>query len=208
MKILICDDQLVIREGVRRILEKSSDDFQLDEAVTGKQTKDLLNQNKYQLLILDISLTDEDGISLLKDIKVIYPDLPVLMMSIHTEKSMVTRSMKNGASGYLPKSFVYEELLSAIHTINKGGKYIAQSLNDHIIDEISQTPAEFPHLVLSDIELEVAQKYVSGKTTVQIADEMNRSQSTIRTHKAKILSKMSMKTLDELHHYFMLHKLL
>jgi two-component system, NarL family, invasion response regulator UvrY len=210
MEILICDDHKVIREGVRGILEHSGRKFTLTETGSADETMSVLhkNKNKYQLLILDIALPGKSGIDLLLDIKAICPGLPVMMLSAHDENSMVRRSFKNGASGYLTKNFVFEELMQAIDSIIGGGKYVIPSLNHILMDEIGKNPDEFPHEHLTEKEMEVMLKLASGKKVGEIALELHKSSNTISTYKVRILGKMKLHNIPELYRYCAKHNLL
>ncbi|MCP2519421.1 response regulator transcription factor [SCandidatus Aminicenantes bacterium Aminicenantia_JdfR_composite] len=207
-KILIADDHAIVREGIKKILSEFSDIKVVNEAKTGKETIEKVRKEKLDLIILDISLPDRNGLDVLKQIKELKPNLPVLILSIHPEENYAIRTLKAGASGYLTKDKTPHELIKAVKKIFKGGKYITPSLAEKLAYELSRKNEKPLHENLSDREYQVLCMIASGKTIKKIAEELCLSEKTISTYRMRILEKMKMKNNAELIHYAIKHGLI
>ena len=207
IRVLIADDHAVVRKGLRHILSSPGDIQVGDEAADGSEVISLISRNIYDLVLLDISLPGRNGIDILKQIKVYNPKLPVLMLSMHTEKDYAVRCYKAGAAGYLTKDSPVEEILFAIRKVAGGGRYLNPSLADKLPFAWEPQPAESIHRLLSDREFQVMCMLACGKTTTEIADELSLSLQTVSTYKARILEKMKMPSLAHVIRYAIENKL-
>jgi len=153
IEILITDDHPIVRQGLKKILEETSDIFVSGEAGSGSELLECLKCSDYDILLLDISLPGRSGLDLLKDIRTIKPAMPVLILSIHPEEQYALRALKLGASGYLTKASVPEELVRAVRRIAQGKKYITAELAEKIAFDTTSDISM--HKSLSDRELEV-----------------------------------------------------
>jgi two-component system invasion response regulator UvrY len=160
-----------------------------------------VNQKKYDLVLLDISLPGRSGIDVLKQLKCIKPRLPVLILSMHPEEQYAVRSLRAGAAGYLTKESAPDELLSAIKKVADGGKYITPSLAEKLAGDIGPDVEKPLHEILSDREYQVMCMIASGKTVKEVAEDLNLSVKTISTHRARILKKMRMDNNAQITHY-------
>ena len=124
IKILIADDHLIVREGIKRIIDDSADMNVVAEASSGMEALEYVWKNKYDLILLDISMPGQNGLQTLKEIKKHDKNLPVLMLSMHAEEQYAMRAIKAGASGYITKDTASSQLVKAIRKINDGRKYI------------------------------------------------------------------------------------
>ena len=201
MKILVADDHSVVRKGIIQVVEDISNDADIDEAVNGFEVLEKLNDNDYQLVILDISMPGKNGLDVLKDIKIIKPKLNVLILSTFPEEMFALRSFKAGASGYLSKNSAADELESAIKTIIKGGKYVSGDMAQKLVTILDGTSQKQPHEQLTDREFEVFRLFASGKSSSQIANELSLSSKTVSSHKKNIFRKMKMSSTAEMVHY-------
>ncbi|MHB8483502.1 MAG: response regulator, partial [Nitrospiria bacterium] len=157
--------------------------------------------------VLDMTMPGKAGLDLIKEIKQEQPDLPVLILSIHSEDQYAVRLLKAGASGYLTKESAPEELVQAIRKVASGGKYISPNLAERLVFDL-QTGVEKPfHEILSDREYQVMCLIAQGKRVKQIADQMALSIKTVSTYRSRILEKMNMKTNAELIRYGIQNKL-
>jgi len=206
MKILIADDHAVVRRGVKEIILETISDAVINEAENAEDIYDSLQKEKYDLIILDISLPDENGISVLQNIKILFPQLPILILSNHDEKLFAKRSLKLGAAGYLTKSTAPEELSIAIKTILGGKTYITRNFSELLGFESKID--ELPHEKLSSREFEVLLLIAEGKTTGEISEELFLSPKTVSTYRSRILEKMNMKNNSELTSYSVKNNLL
>lgn len=201
IKVLIADDQPLYREGLKHILSKSSDIVVADEASNGEEILKKTAKSKYDVAIIDISLPDRSGFEILKQLRSMKPQLPILVLSVHPEDQYGIYVLKAGASGYLTKKVEPERLKKAIRKVYKGGLYISSSLAEKLVFYIENKGKKLPHELLSNREFEVICMITSGKTVKEIAEELSLSEKTIRTNRARILKKMKMKNNVELTHY-------
>ncbi len=206
-RILIVDDHEVLREGVKRIFDKQVGAITFGEASSGPEALRLVREKDWDIVVLDLSLTGQNGLEVLKELKQIRPRLPVLILSMHTEVQFARRAFKAGASGYITKDSPRSELTKAINKVIDEGRYISQALAEKLVVEIGRDTDRPPHEMLSDREFEVLRLIASGKTAGEIAKRLSLSDSTISTYRARILEKMGMKTNAELTHYAIQSKL-
>jgi len=200
IKILIADDHSIVREGLKQILANRVDLRVEDEASSGYEALKKVNDNSFDLVILDINLGDQSGLEVLKQIKTIRPKLPVLILTMHSEQQYATRMLKAGASGFLNKGSASEELLNAIKKISKGGKYISQSLAELLVMDIGQAN-DVPHERLSDREFEVFRLIAQGKKNKEIAEHLFLSEKTVSTYQSRIFQKMNLENRASIIHY-------
>jgi len=206
-RILIVDDHEVLREGVKRIFDKQVGAITFGEASSGPEALRLVREKDWDIVVLDLSLTGQNGLEVLKELKQIRPRLPVLILSMHTEVQFARRAFKAGASGYITKDSPRSELTKAINKVIDEGRYISQVLAEKLVVDIGRDTDRLPHETLSDREFEVMRLIASGKTAGEIAKLLSLSDSTISTYRARILEKMGMKTNAELTHYAIQSKL-
>jgi len=206
-RILIVDDHEVLREGVKRIFDKQVGAIAFGEASSGPEALRLVREKDWDIVVLDLSLTGQNGLEVLKELKQIRPRLPVLILSMHTEVQFARRAFKAGASGYITKDSPRSELTKAINKVIDEGRYISQALAEKLFVDIGRDTDRLPHETLSDREFEVMRLIASGKTAGEIAKLLSLSDSTISTYRARILEKMGMKTNAELTHYAIQSKL-
>ena len=207
IKILIADDHAVVREGVKYILSEIQDIKVAGEAGNGQEALEKIGKNDYDLILLDIAMPGRDGLEILKDIKVLKPKLPVMILSMFPEEQYALRALKSGASGYLTKDSIPDELIKAVRKILNGGKYVSSSFSDKLLFSLDSDADRPLHDALSDREYQVLRLIASGKTIKDIADEMSLSVKTVSTYRSRILEKMDMKNNAELTHYAIKHLL-
>lgn len=201
IKILIADDHRIVREGLKLILEEPSDISVISEASDGFEVLNLVRKNKYDVIILDISMPGKSGLDVLKEIRKDKPKLPILILSAYPEDQYAVRVIKAGANGYLTKESAPEELITAIRRVQLGKKYISLSLAEKLATYIEADSDKPPHETLSDREYEVLRMIASGMTVSEIAEKLFLSVKTISTYRTRVLEKMSMRTNSELTHY-------
>jgi len=208
IKILIADDHPIVREGFKQVLSETSDMFVSDEASNGQEALNLVHKNKYDVILLDISMPGRNGLEILKDLKSEYPSLPVLIVSIYPEEQYAVRAFRAGASGYLTKASAPNELIAAIRKVSKGGRYISSSLAEKLTYYLDADATKSPHETLSDREYQVMMMIASGRTVTEIAEELFLSAKTISTYRSHILRKMKMKNNAEIIIYAVQNNLL
>ena len=202
-QILIADDHAVVRRGVKQILEEEPGLKVLGQATNGYEVIQKIQEKNWDILILDITLPDRNGLDVLKEVKSLRPDLPVLILSIHPEEEFAVRALKLKASGYVAKGSVPEELVLATKMILKGHRYISPSLTEKIASylELDNDIEKSLHEGLSKREKEVLIMIASGKSIKDIAEAIYLSAKTVSTYRKRILEKLNLKTTAGLIRY-------
>jgi DNA-binding NarL/FixJ family response regulator len=206
MKVLIADDHPIFRAGLRETLAKESDVDFVGEADNGHKVLELARKQRWNVVVLDITMPGKGGLEVLQELRRERPKLPVLVLSAHPEGQLALRLLKAGAAGYLTKEKAPEVLVTAIRKVVAGGKYISESLAEKVVLEFeSEKP---PHETLSDREYQVMLMIASGKAIRKIAKELFLSISTVSTYRARIFEKMNMKSNAELIRYALKRRLI
>jgi two-component system invasion response regulator UvrY len=209
LRILIADDHTVVRKGLRQILLEEFPTAEITETSDAATLFMKVIREEWDVVITDISMPDKSGLEVLQQIRRDYPRLPVLILSAHSEDQYAIRALKAGASGYLCKDSASEELVTAIRRILLGKKYITSSLAEKLAFHLDQDDSDRPpHEILSDREFEVLKFLASGKVVSEIASQLCLSVTTISTYRARILTKMNLKTNYDLTRYAMENNLL
>ena len=207
IKILIADDHAIVREGLKQIVAEESDMKVTGEAGNADDVFEILKTNNFDIAILDINMPGKSGLDLLKELKIQYSKLPVLILSMYGEEQYGIRALKAGALGYLRKVSAPNELVTAIRKIVSGGKYISQPLAEKLADAVDDSYKKLPHEILSDREFEVMCKIASGESAEKISDDLSISIHTFYTYRNRIFEKMNMKSNVELTQYVINNKL-
>ncbi len=208
MRILTVDDHAVVRNGVKILFEGRLETVTFGEASNAEEAARLVREQDWDVVVLDITLGDRSGIEVMKELKLIRPKLPVLILSMHSEAQFARRAFKAGASGYITKDSLPDELAAAISKVAGGGKYVSPTLAEMLLVNIDSGVDREPHETLSDREFEIMCLIASGKTVSEIAELLSRSVKTISTYRARILEKMGMRTNAEITHYVIQNKLI
>ena len=210
IKVLIADDHSVVRSGIKQILSEESDMKVAGEARNSQEVIEKISKDKFDVLVLDITMPGKSGLEVLNDIKKIQPNTPILILSMHPEEQFAIRALRSGASGYLTKDGAPEELVIAIRKIHGGGKYISESLAEVLAFDLEERGKGriVPHENLSDREFQVMCMIAAGKSVKEIAKELFLSVKTISTYRARILEKMKMRSNSELTYYAIQNKLI
>jgi len=208
IKILMVDDHIIVREGLKQILSEEMDFRVVDEAGDGQETMEKFRQNSYDIVLLDISLPGRDGLEVLKEIKQISPKTEVLILSMHPEEQYAIRALRAGAAGYLTKKSATTEIVSAIRAVSSGKKYVSASLAQRLAQEVEVNRDRPMHETLSDREFQVMCMLAAGQTVSEIAEELLLSMQSISTYRSRILQKMHMSKNAELTQYAIRNDLL
>jgi DNA-binding NarL/FixJ family response regulator len=208
IKVFIADDHAIVREGLKQILAETRDIVVAGEAENGLDAIKLFRKSECQVMLLDISLPDRNGIEVLKQIKKEKPELAVLMLSMHREDQYAIRSLKAGASGYLTKQSAPKELVVAIRQVGAGLKYISPALAQELANHVGDDHEAPLHETLSDREYQTLTMIASGKTVGTIAKELSLSVKTVSEYRARLLVKMKLKNSAELTHYAIKNQLI
>jgi two-component system, NarL family, invasion response regulator UvrY len=201
IKVLIADDHVVVRAGLKQILAEVADIVIAGEAENGLDAIHRARQQEYDVLLLDIALPDRNGIEVLKQLRKEVPKMAVLIFSVQREDHYAIRSLKAGAAGYLSKQCTAEQIIQAIRQVASGLKYISIGLAQQLANQIDRDYDVPLHDKLSDREYQTLTMIASGKTISAIAAELSLSVKTISEYRARILVKMNLKNSAELTHY-------
>lgn len=201
IKLLHVDDHAIVRQGLKQILAETTGIVVAGEASTGKEALELLKKGKWDMVVLDMVLPDQSGLEILAQIKELYPDIAVLVMSIHDEVQYAVRVLRTGASGYLTKESAPDQLITAIRKVADGEKYVSPSIAQKFVFEMGTNTDKPRHEALSKREFQVMCLIGSGKSLREIAEELGLSAKTVSVHRDRILKKMKMKHNAELIRY-------
>jgi DNA-binding NarL/FixJ family response regulator len=208
IKILVVDDHLIIRRGLKQIVGDTDDIIVADEASSGLEALDKALKNDYDVILLDLTLPDVNGLDILKQLKTRKPGVPVLVLSMHPEEHYALRALKLGASGYLTKRSASEELVAAIRKSSLGKKYISPSVAEKLALYVEADTEKPLYQTLSNREYQVMYMIASGKTVKEIAAELSLSPRTVSTYRLRILQKMQISNIAELIRYVIENNLL
>jgi two-component system, NarL family, invasion response regulator UvrY len=201
IRVLIADDHAILRRGLREILMRELEGVVCGEAENVQQFLAQVQNQNWDLAIVDITMPGRSGLDVLRDLQGVQPGLPVLVLSMHPEDQYGKRVLKAGAAGYMNKESAPEELIKAIRKVLAGGRYVSPALAEKLAVEWGTNGVRPLHESLSDREFEVLRMIALGKTISQIAVELHLSATTISTYRARILEKMNMTTTAELMRY-------
>lgn len=192
---------------MKRILSEHPEGPVFGEAGTVHEALRLVREENWDAMVLDISLNGRNGLELLKELKQLRPQLPILILSMHSEEQYARRAFKGGAAGYITKDSPRAELVAAVNKVIEGRRYVSAALAEKLVLDIERGTDRPPHEALSDREFEVMRLIAAGKSVSEIAEILSLSDKTISTYRSRLLEKMRMKTNAELIHYAIKNKL-
>jgi two-component system invasion response regulator UvrY len=201
IRILIADDHAIVRAGLRQFIADQVDMEVTAEAASGSETVAAVRAAEFDVVLLDISMPDKNGIDTLKTLKHVKPELPILMLSAYAEDQYAVNLLRAGAAGYLNKEAASTQLVGAIRTVVHGRKYVSPSLAQILADGVSGDADRPLHAELSQREFQIFCKLAAGAAVSKIADELNLSVKTVSTYRTRILEKMAMKSNADLTYY-------
>lgn len=190
----------MMRQGLAQLIDNEPDLKILAEADTGGQALNIVISQKLDLILLDVSLPDKNGLEVIKDIHVQKPDLPILVVSMHDETLYAERVLRAGARGYIMKQEGGKKLLQAVRQVLGGQVYVSEKMSAQILEKFSGRSIRSASSVerLSDREFEVFQLIGQGRGTREIAEQLHLSVKTVEVHRANIKQKLSLKTATDL----------
>ncbi|MFC1920337.1 response regulator [Chloroflexota bacterium] len=194
IRTFIADDHAIVRRGLRQIVAETTDIVIAGEASTGKEALQEILTNNFDVILLDITMPDINGLDILKEIKRQRPEIKVLILSMHPEEQFAIRALKAGASGYLTKDSAPSELVGAIQKVAKGGRYISVSLGEKLASQLTDDSGKEPHETLTDREYQIMQMIARGNSIQEIAEELFLSTSTVYTYRTRILRKLQIRS--------------
>lgn len=201
-RIIIADDHSYVRLGLIQILRDKFPNVEIVEVADGDSLIKEVSLHQWDLVISDLDMPGRSGLEALEQIKLINPDLPVIILSIYEDDLYAIRVLKAGGDGYLNKNSAPRELINAIDRISLGKKYITPEIAEKLLNQKNET---IPHESLSNREFEIFKLLAVGKTVSEIADALSLAGTTISTHRSRILKKLNLSTNAELTRYAIIH---
>ena len=200
MRLLVIDDHAVVRAGLRHFLADHPD-IEIDEADCAAAAIMKIRSIAFDLVLLDLSMPDRDGVDVLKQIKRDCPALPVLVLSMHPESRYAVQVLRHGASGYLQKEALPGELIGAIRMVRQGRRYISPALAELLASELNHSDDRPLHDQLSERERQVFMSLAQGETVGNIANTLSLSVKTVSTYRTRVLEKMKATSNADLTYY-------
>jgi DNA-binding NarL/FixJ family response regulator len=207
IRIFIADDHPILRAGLKTLLAECDDMKVTGEAASGEETIRMIRSGEHDVVLLDITLPDMNGVDALKQIKRYRPELSVLILSMHPEEQYAVNLLRAGASGYVPKEAAPEQLVAAIRTVMSGRRYVSPALAEVLARDLADPDQQPSHSALSEREFQIFCKLAAGMSVSQIGASLNLSVKTISTYRSRILEKMGMKTNADLISYAIKNRL-
>ncbi|MEI6235367.1 MAG: response regulator transcription factor [Planctomycetota bacterium] len=206
-RILLVDDHEIVRRGLKQLLTEVYPNAAFGDAANVPQFRGLTLRHTWDLVLLDINLPGGSGLELLADLKRQHPKTAVLVISSYPEEEFAVRAFKLGADGYLTKSSVSDEMVTAVKKVMSGGKYVSSALVEKLAIALGSPMEQNPHDSLSPRELEVLRLVATGKTIKEIAAGLALSEKTVATYRSRISEKLNLSTNVDLARYALQHHL-
>ena len=207
-RILLADDHAIVRRGLRQLLAESRADFEIGEAASGRETLDLLRQDRWDLLLLDINMPDRSGLDILRQVQTSHPETAVLVLSAFPERQYAVNVLRAGARGYLNKDMAPEELLHAVKTVLAGRRYVSAALAELLVTELHVDSERPAHARLSRREFQIFCKLAAGASVSAIGNELCLSAKTVSTYRTRVMEKMGFKTNADITAYAIRNQLI
>lgn len=201
IRVIVADDHQVVRRGLKDILEDEGDIRVVAEAGTGREAFDAAMRPGWDVIVMDISMPEVNGIDVIEMLRRHKPKIAVLILSIHPEEQLAIRAIEAGAQGYLTKESASEELVKAVRTVANGRRYVSEGLAESLVARLLAKDARPPNELLSAREFRVMCLLAIGKSTAQIAQALFLSPKTVETYRARLMKKMGMGTIAEITRY-------
>jgi DNA-binding NarL/FixJ family response regulator len=201
ISILIADDHSILRAGVKRLLQEMPEISSLGEAADGNQILQLMRARAWDVLLLDLDMPGQAPLDVLRLVRSGHPDTAVLILSMYPEEQFALRAIKAGAAGYVNKQCAPEQLMSAVRRVSEGGTYMSANLASALASSLRTKPRETLDDLLTDREFTVLRGIAAGKSVTDIGHELNLSVKTISTYRARLLSKLNLRTNADLIRY-------
>jgi len=198
VRVLVVDDHPLLRVGLVEMIQQEPDMEVCGQAGGADEAVRLIEEHGPDLMTLDISLPGKSGLELLKDLRHRYPELHVLVVSMHDESLYAERALRAGARGFITKEEAVDRVVEAIRVVQKGELYVSKGISNRLVEKLVVGGGGSPLERLSDRELEVFRLLGQGRGTRQIAEQLHLSIKTIETHRANIKQKLNLKSATEL----------
>lgn len=207
MRVLIADDHPLVRRGLRDLLLDHFPAAEIVEAGDAREALTAIAEGSWQLALIDLNLPGRGGLDLLRDLKHLRSEIPLLVVSGHTEEEFALRALKLGAAGYVSKQSAPDVLVGAVKKVLSGGRYVSAAVAEKLAQAMAESWSLTPHENLSLREMQVPQRIAGGRSVKEIAGELALSEKTIATYRSRISAKLGLGTNVELTRYAMQHGL-
>jgi two-component system response regulator NreC len=206
INVFLTDDHAVMREGLKLLVNTQQDMTVVGEAGNGREACQQVREIRPDVVVMDLSMPEMDGVQATEAIKLSCPEVKVLILTVHEDEDYLRLLLKKGASGYVVKSAIADELATAIRKVLKGGIYLDTALTETLVHSTVGYAAEIPrvHSELTEREHEVMRLIAWGHTNVEIAEQLHLSVRTVETYKARIMEKMGFHSRAEIVRYALL----
>jgi DNA-binding NarL/FixJ family response regulator len=201
IKVVLADDHRIMREGLVRLLHMSSDVWVVGQAEDGFSLLAQLRKTPCHIVLMDLSMPGLSGVELLRRVKQEWPDVRVVVLTMHDEDAYAVRAFRSGADGYLTKHAASDALVDALRRVRSRGIYVSPKIAERLAMGLRGDVDENPHDKLSNREFEVFRQIVEGRRMTEVAERMSLSIKTVSTHKARILEKLAVSGTADLVRY-------
>jgi DNA-binding NarL/FixJ family response regulator len=202
IRILIADDHKLMRTGLRLLIEQQSDLFVIGEAGDGRETVSLAKSQRPDVVVMDISMPNLNGIEAASQITQDHPEIGVVILSMHSDESYVLRALKAGVKGYLLKDSTESDLILAVRAVAGGKSFFSPAVSKVLLDDymrkLKRSGAEDAYDLLTPREREILQLVAEGKSNKDVANLLNLSVYTVETHRSNMMQKLRLKGVPEL----------
>ncbi len=207
IRVLIADDHAILRRGLRQIIEETDDLKVVGEAESSAEALKQIRSEPCDVVLLDISMPDRNGMDTLAIIAKDHPKVAVLMLSTHPENQYAERALRGGASGYLTKQSAPAQLVNAIRRVATGKKYVTPGVAEELARHVMGDSDREPHELLSNREYQTMVLIASGSTVSDIAEKLSLSVKTVSVYRARVLAKLGVTSNAGIAHYAITNKL-
>lgn len=209
IKVLLADDHGIVRDGLRRIVEESSDMQVIAEAENGKDAINQAREKHPDVVVVDLSMPGMDGLEVVSRLHYEYPKLPMIILTMHEEEQYIVRGIEAGAMGYITKKSAPEQLVEAIRKVYSGNRYLTPEVSETLALRVARgINGRSPVDSLSNREIQVLRRLAQGHTNHEIADAYNISVKTVDTYRFRLLKKLNLRNNAELSRFAMQNKLI
>ena len=209
IKVLLADDHSIVRAGLRRIVEESGDMEVIAEAADGREAIEQAQKKPPDVAVVDISMPGLDGLEVVSQLRIYFPELPILILTMHEEEQYVVRAIQAGAMGYITKQSAPEQLVKAIRKVHSGSRYLTEEATEAIaLRVVKGANDQSPLDSLSMRELQVLRRLALGSTNREIAEAYHISIKTVDTYRSRLLKKLNLRNNAELSRFAIQNKLI
>ncbi len=207
LRVLIVDDHAIVRDGLRQILAGKFPHATFGQGRSATEALERVSKEKWDVMLLDITMPGPSGFDVLGQIKLLQPDIKVLVLTMHPEDQYAMRALKAGASGYLTKETASEEVVGAVNKVLAGGRYVSAAFAEKLVAQLNAPEQRAGHELLSDREYQVLRMTAAGRSVKEIAFDLSLSIKTVSTYRTRMMAKTGLKTNAAIIRYALEHKL-